>query len=270
MKVKSEPEDFDCNSDDFGLDNVVLKWISDRCETKKRKRFNFVGLNKETLETCSSVKLESPNFQHNGDIHDELEDPLIGWKSELFKNIKSSDEDLLELNRDWPAPIDVKVEVPESETANVNILKTDVPCPTTEPQYCSLNEVSYEYTEDSETRLDVGLPGCETKEPQRHCGRQDHALDSHHVIDPERVFKERLQDLYLDEPSSSRKLERLDPFALSRNVDTCGRLALAISPASRERLCRAMRLSGLDENECHRKLKQLLHLDVNLLLCTAF
>ncbi|KAG8499069.1 hypothetical protein CXB51_005479 [Gossypium anomalum] len=166
MKVKSEPEDFDCNSDDFGLDNVVLKWISDRCETKKRKRFNFVGLNKETLETCSSVKLESPNFQHNGDIHDELEDPLIGWKSELFKNIKSSDEDLLELNRDWPAPIDVKVEVPESETANVNILKTDVPCPTTEPQYCSLNEVSYEYTKDSETRLDVGLSGCEIKEPQ--------------------------------------------------------------------------------------------------------
>ncbi|MBA0555946.1 hypothetical protein Golob_026091 [Gossypium lobatum] len=166
MKVKSETEDFDCNSDDFGLDNVVLKWIKDRCETKKRKRFNFVGLNKETLETCSSVKLESPNFQHNGDIHDELEDPLIGWKSALFKNIKSSDEDLLELNRDWPAPIDVKVEVPESETANVNILKTNVPYPTTEPQYCSLNEVSYEYTEDSETRLDVGLSGCETKEPQ--------------------------------------------------------------------------------------------------------
>ncbi|MFQ6667366.1 hypothetical protein Gotur_033411 [Gossypium turneri] len=165
MKVKSETADFDCNSDDFGLDNVVLKWIKDRCETKKRKRFNFVGLNKETLETCSSVKLESPNFQHNGDIHDELEDPLIGWKSELFKNIKSSDEDLLELNRDWPAPIDVKVEVPESETANVNILKTDVPYPTTEPQYCSLNEVSYEYTEDSETRLDVVLSGCETKEP---------------------------------------------------------------------------------------------------------
>ncbi|KAK8309217.1 hypothetical protein V6Z12_D02G112200 [Gossypium hirsutum] len=148
MKVKSETEDFDCNSDDFGLDNVVLKWIKDRCETKKRKRFNFVGLNKETLETCSSVKLESPNFQHNGDIHDELEDPLIGWKSELFKNIKSSDEDLLELNRDWPAPIDVKVEVPESETAN-------------EPQYCCLNEVSYEYRENFETKFDVGVSSWE-------------------------------------------------------------------------------------------------------------
>ncbi|TYI35775.1 hypothetical protein ES332_A03G099400v1 [Gossypium tomentosum] len=197
MKVKSEPEDFDCNSDDFGLDNVVLKWISDRCETKKRKRFNFVGLNKETLETCSSVKLESPNFQHNGDIHDELEDPLIGWKSELFKNIKSSDEDLLELNRDWPAPIDVKVEVPESETANVNILKTDVPCPTTEPQYCSLNEVSYEYTEDSETRLDVGLPGCETKEPQ-YCSLNEVSYE--YMEDSETRLDVRLSGCETKEP----------------------------------------------------------------------
>ncbi|XVE94734.1 hypothetical protein REPUB_Repub02eG0034600 [Reevesia pubescens] len=149
MEVKSEPEvsDSNCNNDggerindldDFGFGNMTLKQIKKRCKTKKRKRLNFVGLNKETLETCSSVEHELHNFQHKDDEYD-LEEPLISLKSKLSKIMKSKrksswksvsarspnamsiikserlniNEDLLQPNGGWPATINIKVEVPE-------------------------------------------------------------------------------------------------------------------------------------------------------------
>ncbi|XWS14593.1 hypothetical protein CRYUN_Cryun35bG0023100 [Craigia yunnanensis] len=229
IKIKSEPEasDFNCNNDggernndldDLSFGNMTLKQIKKRCKTKKRKVLNSVGLNKETEETFSSVKHEFPNFQHKDDEYD-LEEPLISWKSKLSKNMKrkclkksvsvsssndmsiikseqvNSNEDLLHPNGDWPAPIYVKVEVPEPgypecqtissdtsvsdfccseqldsivtvsnevpETTNVRILETEMPYPTKEPQYCSLNEVSYEYIGDFEPKFDVGISSWE-------------------------------------------------------------------------------------------------------------
>ncbi|XP_022768944.1 uncharacterized protein LOC111312695 [Durio zibethinus] len=231
MKVKTEPEasDFNCNNDggernneldDHSFGNMTLKQIKNRCKTKKRKRVNFVGLNKETVETCSPVKHELPNFQHKDDEYD-LEEPLIILKSKLSKNTKSkrkpsrksasasspndmfiiksdqvnSDEGLLQPNGDWPATIDVKLENPEPgysecrtifsvtsvsdfscseqvdstvtvsyevpETTNVHILETEVPYLTKGPQYCSLNEVSYEYRKNFEPKFDVGVSSWE-------------------------------------------------------------------------------------------------------------
>ncbi|XVF63892.1 hypothetical protein PTKIN_Ptkin09bG0123000 [Pterospermum kingtungense] len=213
IKIKSEPEasDFNCYTDgsernndldDFSFGNMTLKQFKKRCKTKKRKHFDSVGSNKDNVETCSSVSHEFPNFQQKDDEYD-LEEPLISLKSKLSKNMKSkskssrksvsisspkfksiikseqfkSDEDFLQPNRDWPAPLDVKVEVPEPcysecqtifpvcidvpETTNVHILKTEAPCPTEEPQYCSLNEVSYEYMRNFEPKFDVGVSGWE-------------------------------------------------------------------------------------------------------------
>ncbi|XVE56021.1 hypothetical protein DITRI_Ditri03aG0203700 [Diplodiscus trichospermus] len=141
MKIKSEPEDSDFNCrndggerndelDDLSLGNMTLKQIKKRCKTKKRKLFNSVGLNKEPVETCSSVEHEFPNFQREDDDYD-LEEPLINWKSKLStimrgkrkclqKNVSASssspmsiikseqvnsDEDLMHSNGDLPAPI---------------------------------------------------------------------------------------------------------------------------------------------------------------------
>ncbi|KAK6256715.1 hypothetical protein QUC31_000174 [Theobroma cacao] len=230
IKIKTEPEasDFNCNNDggggnndldDLSFGNMTLKQIQKKCKTKKRKRLNSVGLNEETVETWSSAKNEFPNCQHKDDEYD-LEEPIISWKSKLSNNMKSkkkclrksvsasspnamsavkseqvnSGEDFQQPNGNWPAPIDVKVEVPESgysgqtifsdssvsdfscseqvdyfvtvsnevpETTNVQILVTEVPNPTKEPQYCSLNEVSYEYVENLESKFDVGVSGWE-------------------------------------------------------------------------------------------------------------
>ncbi|XWS24342.1 hypothetical protein CRYUN_Cryun28dG0093100 [Craigia yunnanensis] len=231
IKIKSEPEAsvFNCindggernnDLDDLNFVNMTLKQIKKRCKTKKRKLLNSVGSNKETAETCSSVKHEFPNFQHKGDEYD-LEEPLISWKSILSKNMKSkrrclrksasasspnamsiikseqvnSDEDLLHPNGDWPAPIDVVVEVAEPcypechtissvtsvsdfccseqfnsivavsnkvpETTDVHILETEVPYPTKEPQYCSPNEESYEYMGNFEPKSNVGVSSWE-------------------------------------------------------------------------------------------------------------
>ncbi|OMO87614.1 hypothetical protein CCACVL1_08888 [Corchorus capsularis] len=237
IKVKSEPEayDFDCSKsggegnddlDDLSFGNMTLKQIKKRCKAKKRKRLNPVALNEETVETCSSIKHEFPDFQQKGDEYD-LEEPLISWKSKLSKNRKSqrkclrksvsgsspnalpiikpepvnSDEELLQPNGEWPAPIDIKDEVPEPgysgcqtifsntsasdcscseqadsfvtdegpDTTNVHILETNSPHPTKAPQCCSLNEVSYEYMENDTTNvhiLESELPH-PTKEP--HC-----------------------------------------------------------------------------------------------------
>ncbi|XWS25742.1 hypothetical protein CRYUN_Cryun27aG0093600 [Craigia yunnanensis] len=183
IKIKSEPEasNFNYNSDggernndldDFSFGNMTLKQIKKRSKTKKRKRLNSVGLNEETVETCSSVKHEFSNFQHKDDEED-LEEPLISWKYKLSKKLKSKRKSLrksVSVSSPMSCPylnlsseqvdsiVTVCNEVPE--TTNVHILETEVPYPTKEPQYCSLNEVSYEYME-IEPKFDVGVSSWE-------------------------------------------------------------------------------------------------------------
>ncbi|XVE69910.1 hypothetical protein DITRI_Ditri10aG0029500 [Diplodiscus trichospermus] len=231
IKIKCEPEafDFDCTNDggernndlnDLTFGNMTLKQIKKRFKTNKRKRLNHAGLDKETIQTCSSVRHEFPNFQHKNDEYD-LEETLISWKSKLSKNKKSkrkssrksisvssrnvmpiikservnSDEDLLQSNQQCPASFDVNIEVPKPgysechtiftgssvsdfscseqvdstftisyevpETTNVSILETEVPYPVKEPQYCSLNEMSYEYMGNFEPKFDAGVSSWE-------------------------------------------------------------------------------------------------------------
>ncbi|KAH1057905.1 hypothetical protein J1N35_035970 [Gossypium stocksii] len=206
VKIKSEPEDCDLNCsnngderigdlDDLSFVNMTLRQLKKSCKSKKRKCSNFVGLNKETMKTCSSVEHELPNFSPEDDGYD-LEEPLISLKSKLSKNMKkrkrkSSGKSVSVSSPNEVLLAPVKVEVPEPcyskcgtmfgvksvsrfshskqvdstvtvsndvpETANVHISETKVPYPTKEPQYDSLNEVSYEYRGNLESEYDVGI-----------------------------------------------------------------------------------------------------------------
>lgn len=194
VKIKSEPEDCDLNwsnngderigdLDDLSFVNMTLRQLKKSCKSKKRKCSNFVGLNKETIKTCSSVEHGLLNFSHEDDGFD-LEEPLISLKSKLSKNLKkrkrkSSGKSVSVSSPNEVSLAPVKVEVPEPcyskcgtmfgvtsvpkfslskqvdstvtvsndvpETANVHISETKVSYPTKEPQYYSVNEVSYEY-----------------------------------------------------------------------------------------------------------------------------
>ncbi|GMJ15394.1 hypothetical protein HRI_005208600 [Hibiscus trionum] len=212
IKIKIEPETFDSNCksdgderihdlDDLGFGNMTLKQIKKRCKKRKRKCSIFVGLNKETMETCSSEKHELPNILHE-DGECDLEEPLINLKSKLSKKIKCKktsrknvsalapnamsltkskqvhcDEDLMQPNEHLLAL--VEVEVPEPgysecqtifsvtsvsdfscskqvhSTVTVSNDVAEVPNPTNEPQYDSLNEVSCEYSRNLELKSDM-------------------------------------------------------------------------------------------------------------------
>ncbi|TYI21069.1 hypothetical protein ES332_A06G011900v1 [Gossypium tomentosum] len=206
VKIKSEPEDCDltCSNngderigdlDDLSFVNMTLRQLKKSCKSKKRKCSNFVGLNKETMKTCSSVEHELPNFLPEDDGYD-LEEPLISLKSRLSKDMKkrkrkSSGKSVSVSSPNEVSLAPVKVEVPEPcyskcgtmfgvksvprfshskqadstvtvsndvpETANVHISETKVPYPTKEPQCDSLNEVSYEYRGNLEAEYDVGI-----------------------------------------------------------------------------------------------------------------
>ncbi|KAA3476380.1 Endoribonuclease Dicer-like protein [Gossypium australe] len=181
--------------DDLSFVNMTLRQLKKSCKSKKRKCSNFVGLNKETMKICSSVEHELPNFSPEDDGYD-LEEPLISLKSKLSKNMKkrkrkSSGNSVSVSSPNEVLLAPVKVEVPEPcyskcgtmfgvksvprfshskqlnstvtvsndvpETANVHISETRVPYPTKEPQYDSLNEVSYEYRGNLESEYDVGI-----------------------------------------------------------------------------------------------------------------
>ncbi|KAK8601259.1 hypothetical protein V6N13_059017 [Hibiscus sabdariffa] len=207
IKIKNEPEAFDsnCKSDgDEGTHDLdmTLKQIKKRCKKRKRKCSNFIGLSKETMETCSE-KHGLPNILHK-DGECDLEEPLISLKSKLSKNIKRKksssksvsalspnamsltksnqvhcDEDLLQPSEDLLALVEVKVPEPGysecqtifsvtsvsdfscskqvDSTVTVSNDVAEVPDTTKEPQYDSLNEVSYEYSRNLELKSDMRI-----------------------------------------------------------------------------------------------------------------
>ncbi|KAK8696218.1 hypothetical protein V6N13_001355 [Hibiscus sabdariffa] len=183
IKIKSEPEasDSNCKSDgderiqdldDLGFGNLTLRQLKKACKRRKRKCSNLVGLNKETMETCPGVKHEFPNLSRKDDECD-LGEPLVRLKSESYKRLKSKKS-----SRDSDSLAPVKVEVPElgylecqtifgvtsvsdfncrkqvNSTVTVSNDVVELPYPRKEPQYCSLNEVSYDYRGNMEPRCD--------------------------------------------------------------------------------------------------------------------
>ncbi|KAF2324549.1 hypothetical protein GH714_015204 [Hevea brasiliensis] len=131
--------------DELNFGNMTLKQIKERCKEKRRKSSRYVGLSKETIETCSLGKGNHFNSESEKDEYDIME-PLSCWKSRILNKKKTmrkdrkrsrsiygssqnaasivryeeipSDEVIFQSNENFPAPIDVKVEVPELTYSN--------------------------------------------------------------------------------------------------------------------------------------------------------
>ncbi|KAF5739393.1 hypothetical protein HS088_TW12G00598 [Tripterygium wilfordii] len=140
--IRVEPGTSQCNfSPGDGVkvdldDLVTLKQIKETCKAKKRKRYTFVSLGKETIENCSILKEEHPYSQPQDEC--DLLEPLSLWKSRLSKKRKSKrkvmsknvstafendlsavkseqipiDQDFFHSEDDLPVPINIKVEFP--------------------------------------------------------------------------------------------------------------------------------------------------------------
>ncbi|GLT45884.1 hypothetical protein SLA2020_196830 [Shorea laevis] len=202
--------------DDLSIGNMTLKQIKERCRTKKRKYSNQVGLGKEPVGTLFCLKRDDSNLEQD---HCDLEEPLINWKHKLSKNMKSKkkcsrkhvstsscnaisvvkleqgtgDQGFLQSDDDWPAPLNVEVEVSDlefsdcqamiclravtnfgcsdqvdsvgvaiNETTDASILNEGAQVCLPEEHFCgAADEVSYEFIQCAKPEFDVGVSGWE-------------------------------------------------------------------------------------------------------------
>ncbi|KDP38486.1 hypothetical protein JCGZ_04411 [Jatropha curcas] len=129
--------------DDINFGNMTLQQIKERCKGKKGKCSTYVDLSKEAIETCSLGKQNQFDPQSEEDEYDIME-PLSCWKSRILtkkktkrkcrkKSVSASSQNVLSIvkfeetpsdqliyqsNGDFPAPIDIKVEVPEPSNSD--------------------------------------------------------------------------------------------------------------------------------------------------------
>ncbi|XP_021612274.1 uncharacterized protein LOC110614894 isoform X2 [Manihot esculenta] len=168
--------------DDHNFGNMTLKQIKERCKEKRRNASRYVGLSKETTETCSLGKGNHFNSQSEEDEYDMME-PLSCWKSRILNKMKTvrkgrnrsvvssqkaisivkheeitSHEVIFQSNENLPAPTDVKVEVSEltSNCKDMIITAANSSFNCNKPETCCGEEPTEEYEAVNNYSLEAG------------------------------------------------------------------------------------------------------------------
>ncbi|PON60302.1 hypothetical protein TorRG33x02_285240 [Trema orientale] len=131
----SDDDGRNSHMDDLGFGEMTLKQIKENCKAKKRKRAKYVDFKID--EMCNRLKQETDEDEC------DLMEPLINWKSKVSKKVKAKrrssrnlvsssskiatsnikDEQILDdpgfvqSEGSLPAPINIKVEVPEPDSS---------------------------------------------------------------------------------------------------------------------------------------------------------